>query len=267
MTWDVRHLREVDLSPKLSKLESEKALVGLQRRLLHLRLVTAGLLGEQGPGPGLLVIFEGFDAAGKGGAIKRLVARLDPRHVKVAGFAAPNDEERRHHFLWRFGPALPGLGEMSVFDRSWYGRVLVERVEQLVTRAQWHRAYDEICDFEQGLVAEGVAVVKIFLHLSDEEQLRRFEDRRADPLRRWKLTDEDWRNRARRSEYVEAVDDMLQRTDHHDAPWDVLAGESKHYARVAVLKTVIRRLEQGMRRLGIEPPESTGSDFDPGSAA
>jgi len=244
-------------------MESEARIAVLQRRLLHLRLITAGLLEHPGPGPGLLVLFEGFDAAGKGGAIKRLVARLDPRHVVVAGFAAPSEEERRHHFLWRFSSSLPGLGEMSVFDRSWYGRVLAERVEHLATQSEWRRAYGEIVAFERGLVAEGVAVVKVFLHLSDEEQLRRFEDRRADPLRRWKLTDEDWRNRGRRKQYVAAVDEMLDRTHHDDAPWHLISGENKHYARVVVLETVIARFEEALRRSGIEPPVSTGSDFDP----
>ena len=174
----------------------------------------------------------------------------------------PSDEEKRHHFLWRFGDSLPGWGEMSVFDRSWYGRVLVERVEKLVKPDVWRRAYDEINDFEHGLVDEGMTLVKIWLHISDGEQKRRFEARRDDPLRRWKLTDEDWRNRSKRTEYVEAVEEMLDKTDKADAPWDLIPAESKHYARVAVLKTVISRMEEGMRRWGIEPPASEGEDYD-----
>src|SRR5581483_6557899 len=155
------------------------------------------------------VVFEGWDASGKGGAIKRLVAPLDPRHVRVAQFGAPSYDEKRHHFLWRFWPALPGWGGMAVLDRSWYGRVLVERVEGFATEEQWTRAYDEIVAFESMLAAEGMVIVKFWLHLSDAEQLKRFESREHDVLRRWKLTDEDWRNRRRRKAYGHAVEDML----------------------------------------------------------
>ena len=147
----------------------------------------------------MLVLFEGWDASGKGGAIKRLVAQLDPRHVRVQEFAAPNSDEKRHHFLWRFWPKLPGWGGMAVFDRSWYGRVLVERVEGFASDEQWLRAYDEIHELERTLADEGTIIVKIWLHISLEEQLRRFEARRDDPLKTWKLTDEDWRNREKRA--------------------------------------------------------------------
>ncbi|MGP8065946.1 MAG: polyphosphate kinase 2 family protein [Acidimicrobiales bacterium] len=255
-------LDEIDLSASMTREKSEQRIERLQLRLLHLRLVSGGLLGTGELGPPLCVAFEGWDASGKGGAIKRLVGRIDPRHVSVAQFGVPSDEEKRHHFLWRFGDSLPGWGEMSVFDRSWYGRVLVERVEKLVKPDVWQRAYDEINDFEHGLVDEGMTLVKIWLHISDGEQKRRFETRRDDPLRRWKLTDEDWRNRSKRAEYVEAVEEMLDKTDKADAPWDLISAESKHYARVAVLKTVISRMEEGMRRWGIEPPVSEGEDYD-----
>ena len=255
-------LDEIDLSASMTREKSEQRIERLQLRLLHLRLVSGGLLGTGELGPPLCVVFEGWDASGKGGAIKRLVGRIDPRHVSVAEFGVPSDEEKRHHFLWRFGDSLPGWGEMSIFDRSWYGRVLVERVEKLVKPDVWRRAYDEINDFEHGLVDEGMTLVKIWLHISDGEQKRRFEARRDDPLRRWKLTDEDWRNRSKRTEYVEAVEEMLNKTDKADAPWDLIPAESKHYARVAVLKTVISRMEEGMRRWGIEPPVSEGEDYD-----
>ena len=158
------------------------------RRLLQLRLVSGGLIGDGRLGPALAVVFEGWDAAGKGGAIKRLVAGLDPRHVRVQSYAAPTEREKRHHFLWRFGPNLPGAGGMAVFDRSWYGRVLVERVEGFATEPEWKRAYEEITSFEKGLVAEGSVIVKFWLHISFEEQLARFESRQDDPLRSWKLT-------------------------------------------------------------------------------
>ncbi|MGA8296878.1 MAG: UDP-galactose-lipid carrier transferase [Acidimicrobiales bacterium] len=216
--------------------------------------MNAGLLGDGSLGPPLLVLFEGWDAAGKGGSIKRLVAPLDPRHVVVSEFGVPNDEEKRHHFLWRFVPSLPGWGEMSVFDRSWYGRVLVERVEGFATKREWKRAYDEINDFEKMLVEEGATLVKFWLHISADEQERRFEARRDDPLRRWKLTEEDWRNRAKRPAYVDAVEEMLDRTDSKPAPWNVIAAESKQFARVAVLQIVIDRTEHAMSRTGISLP-------------
>jgi AMP-polyphosphate phosphotransferase len=255
-------LDEIDLSPSLSREESERQIERLQRRLLHLRLIGAGLLDVAEPGPGVCVVFEGWDASGKGGAIKRLVARLDPRHVRVAPFGAPSEQERRRHFLLRFAPELPGRGEMSIFDRSWYGRVLVERVEGFATPNEWRRAFGEIVNFERALVEEGTTLVKFWLHISAEEQLRRFESRRTDPLRAWKLTDEDWRNRERRADYLPAIEEMLERTDHAHSPWELIAAEDKRYARVAVLETVIARIEAGLRCAGIEPPPSKGSDFD-----
>lgn len=254
-------LDAVDLTRRLARPESEQRLAALQRRLLHLRLIGAGLIGAR-LAPPLCVVFEGWDAAGKGGAIKRLVASLDPRHVTVRQYAAPDEEGRRHHFLWRFGPNLPGWGEMSIYDRSWYGRVLVERVEQLASEPQWRRAYGEIVDFERSLAAEQVCLVKFFLHISAHEQLARFERRRDDPLRNWKLTEEDWRNRAKRPEYERATEEMLERTDHEVAPWHVVAAESKHYARVAVIERVIAAMEASMHNVGIEPPPARGADYD-----
>ena len=149
----------------------------------------------------MLVVFEGWDASGKGGAIKRLVSGLDPRHVRVKQFAAPTYDEKRHHWLLRFWDPLPGWGGMAVYDRSWYGRVLVERVEEFATREQWGRAYTEINDFERTLVAEGMVLIKFFIHISGKEQLKRFKAREQDPLKSWKLTEEDWRNREKRKQY------------------------------------------------------------------
>jgi polyphosphate kinase 2 (PPK2 family) len=239
-------LDDVDLSLSLSRSEEERELRAAWERLTELRLRIGGLIGGQGIGRPLLVLFEGWDASGKGGAIKRLVAPLDPRHVRVVQFAAPTADEKRHHFLWRFWPVLPGWGGMAVFDRSWYGRVLVERVEGLATRAEWLRAYDEIDSFERGLADEGAIIVKFWLQISEEEQLKRFERRDEDPLKAWKLTDEDWANRAKRDEYEEAVEDMLTRTDQPKAPWHLIAAESKRYARVAVVRKVIEAIEAGM---------------------
>ena len=252
--WGYARLEDCDLTVKLSKDEEAKRLGRAQRRLLHLRLINGGQLNEGRLGPPVCIVFEGWDAAGKGGAIKRLVEPLDPRHVHVAPFAAPTPDELRHHFLWRFWPPLPGWGGMTIFDRSWYGRVLVERVEHLATEVQWRRAYQEIKDFEHTLAEEGMIVIKLWLHMSHEEQLRRFVRRRDDPLKRWKLTDEDWRNRERRGEYNDAVADMLRLTDGPLSHWDVISAENKRFGRVQVIETVIRRMEEGMERWGVQVP-------------
>ncbi len=248
-------LEDCDLTLKLSKDEETKRLGKAQRRLLHLRLINGGQLNKGNLGPPVCIVFEGWDAAGKGGAIKRLVEPLDPRHVHVAPFAAPTPDELRHHFLWRFWPPLPGWGGMTIFDRSWYGRVLVERVENFATEVQWRRAYQEIADFEHSLAEEGMVVIKLWMHMSDGEQLRRFERRRDDPLKAWKLTDEDWRNREKRPQYDEAVADMLRLTSGPLAPWDVVSSESKRNGRVEVIETVIRHMEAGMARWGVPVPD------------
>jgi polyphosphate kinase 2 (PPK2 family) len=250
----MRRLDDVDLSVRLSRKQEAKDLLQAQQRLLHLRLVLGGQIGSGAIGPPLCVVFEGWDASGKGGAIKRLVEHLDPRHVRVAQFAAPTYDEKRHHFLWRFWPVLPGWGGMAVLDRSWYGRVLVERVEGFATEQQWQRAYEEIVSFETTLVAEGMILVKIWMHVSAEEQLRRFERRRVDPFKAWKLTDEDWRNREKRADYEKAVQDMLDRTDHPGAPWQVIAGDDKRYARVAVIRAVCEAIETSGVRIPPGPP-------------
>lgn len=245
--------KDADLSQKLSKRDSEVRIKAAQRRMLALRLQLGGKLGDGTLGPPLCVVFEGWDASGKGGAIRRLVSPLDPRHVRVAQFSAPTFDEKRHHFLYRFWPALPGFGGMTVFDRSWYGRVLVERVENFASKDQWKRAYDEIVQFENSLAAEGMIIIKFWLEVTEDEQVKRFRAREHDPLKRWKLTGEDWRNLARRMEYEEVVDVMLNKTDHSGAPWHVIAAESKPFARVAVLETAIAVVERGMRDAGMEP--------------
>ena len=245
-------LAKVDLSATLSEKKALARLEAAQLRLLHLRLILGGQVGDHRIGPPLCVLFEGWDASGKGGAIKRLVAPLDPRHVRVAQFAAPTYDEKRHHFLWRFWPVLPGWGGMAVLDRSWYGRVLVERVEGFATKEQWKRAYDEIVEFERTLTAEGMMLVKFWLHVSDVEQLRRFRSRAADPLRSWKLTDEDWRNREKRPGYEVAVEDMLRRTEHVNAPWHVIPGDDKKLARVLVVESVCRVVERELVARGFD---------------
>jgi polyphosphate kinase 2 (PPK2 family) len=178
-------------------------------------------------------------------------------------YSAPTPSEKRHHFLWRFYRELPGLGGMCVFDRSWYGRVLVERIEGYASKQEWQRAYKSILDFEESLVLEGVILVKFWLHISDDEQLVRFNARAADPLKRWKLTDEDWRNREKNRLYEAAAEDMLRKTSQPLAPWDVIVGEQKRFARIAVLERLIQRIEEGMVRVGIEvPPLSDLDDLD-----
>ena len=249
-------LDELDLSLSLSMSDYEERLEAAQERMTALRLALGGKLpGYEGKlGPALAVVFEGWDASGKGGALKRLVEPLDPRHVRVTSYAAPTATEKRHHFLWRFWPALPGLGGMSVFDRSWYGRVLVERVEGFATPEEWERAYATIVDFERTFCVEGGVLVKLWMHVSDKEQLRRFQKREKDPLKSWKMTDEDWRNREKRPQYVEAIEDMFERTEHAHAPWHVIEGDSKRYARVKVIETVIAEVERGMRERGFPVP-------------
>lgn len=248
-------LDEVDLSLKYSKTEGEKKLAVAQERLAALRLTLGGQIGTGQLGPPTCVIFEGWDASGKGGAIKRLVFPLDPRHVRVSQFAAPTEDEKRHHFLGRFWPSLPGWGGMSVFDRSWYGRVLVERIEGFASKKEWKRSYREIRNFEQALTDEGTILVKFWLHLSDEEQLKRFEARAKEPLKQWKLTEEDWRNREKRDVYEEAVEDMFEKTSTENAPWTIVAAENKRYARVAVIEAVIEAMEAGMKRWDIRLPK------------
>jgi polyphosphate kinase 2 (PPK2 family) len=259
-------LDQVDLSLSLSKAAEARRVPAAQERLLGLRLVCGGQLAVgDGPstlGPPVLIVFEGWDAAGKGGAISRLVAPLDPRHVRVVSYGAPTPDEKRHHFMQRFWGQLPGWGGWAVYDRSWYGRVLVERVEGFATPKQWNRAYSEIVDFETTLAAEGMEIIKFWLHISPAEQLRRFENRAGDPLRAWKLTEEDWRNRSRHDEYTIAVEEMLARTDHPGGRWHVVAADDKRYARVDVLETVARRVEAALLNRGISVPAQLMSDVE-----
>src|SRR2546421_8255030 len=246
-------LDELDLSLKLSRKEQDERLTAAQKRLSALRLQLGGKLGASELGPPVCMLFEGWDASGKGGAIKRLVRDLDKRHVRVATFSAPTNDEKRHHYLARFVPALPGWGGMAILDRSWYGRVLVERVEGLASVDEWSRAYEEIVEFERAHALDGMILIKFWLHISPEEQLKRFKRRERKPLKRWKLTDEDWRNRRKWDEYAQAVEDMLDRTDHVHGRWHLIEGDSKRYARVKVIETAIAEIEAGMREPGLGP--------------
>ena len=193
-----------------------------------------------------LVVFEGWDAAGKGGAIRRVTAALDSRDYQVIPIAAPTDEEAAQHYLWRFWRHLPRAGRVTIFDRSWYGRVLVERVEGFAAESEWQRAYTEINHFEEELMEYGVVLLKYFIHISPDEQEKRFTARREIPYKRWKLTEEDWRNRERWSDYEAAVNEMVERTSTSSAPWTLVEGDDKRYARIKVLKTLCRALGQAL---------------------
>jgi polyphosphate kinase 2 (PPK2 family) len=257
----VSRVDDLDLTLSLSKNESEKRVRRAQRRITQLRLLTAGLLRHDVTGPGLVVVFEGFDSAGKGGVIRRLTASLDPRQFRVVPIGPPTEEELSHHFLWRFQEVLPGVSEMTVFDRSWYGRLLVERVEALIDDETVQRSAREIVEFERMLLHADVTIVKFWLHISDHEQLRRFNDRANDPLKHWKLTPDDWRNREKRDEYLKALDFMVDTTDHRHAHWDLIAAEDKRFARVAVLETLIDRWVHDLERRGIEVPPANDKDY------
>jgi AMP-polyphosphate phosphotransferase len=245
-------LRDLPFKERLSKQKYATEVVKAQGALNKLSRAPAMKAHS------VVVVFEGMDAAGKGGAIRRVTQALDARHYVVIPIAAPTDEERGHPYLWRFWRHMPRRGRFVIYDRSWYGRVLVERVEGFATEDQWRRAYDEISGFERSLADEGMVLVKFWMHVSDAEQRKRFEKREKDPLKQWKLTEEDWRNREKRPQYEEAVQEMLERTDSSAAPWQLVGGDDKRFARVYVIETVIAELERGMRRAGMDIPEPLG---------
>lgn len=231
-------LETVDLTQKLSAADYKAKLIKLQVRLSQLGFQ---VYQQQRP---VIMAFEGWDAGGKGGAIRRVTERLDPRGYVVHAISAPKGDDAEHHYLWRFWRRLPEAGQVAIFDRTWYGRVLVERIEGFCTEEEWQRAYREINQFERQLVDYGTILVKFWLHISEEEQLQRFEDRRDTPYKAWKLTDEDWRNREQWGDYVEAVNDMLLKTSTTVAPWSVVPANDKLFARVFVLRTVVDALER-----------------------
>jgi polyphosphate:AMP phosphotransferase len=223
-------LSGLDMSKELSKKEYEEHLPVLQAELhhLHLRAKDRNIAS--------VLVFEGPDGAGKGGAIRRLCMALSPRYYQVHGVAKPTEDEAAQHYLWRFWRKVPSDGRIAIFDRSWYGRVLVERVEGFAREDEWRRAYAEINDFEQQLVAHGIVVLKFWLHITKEEQFQRFRHREKTPHKRWKLTEEDWRNRKKWSDYERAVNDMVQYTSTPAARWILVEGNDKRHARIAVLR-------------------------------
>jgi len=195
---------------------------------------------------GLILAFEGNDAAGKGGAIRRVREALDPRRFRVHGIAAPTDEERAHPYLWRFWRHIPPRGDVAIFDRSWYGRVLVERVEGFASQDDWMRAYQEINDFERQLDEANYCVIKFWLAISPDEQLQRFQSREKEAYKRYKLTPEDWRNRDKWQLYEEAMTEMIDRTSSRHAPWTLVEANDKKFARLKVLRTIVERLEESI---------------------
>ena len=235
-------LSSLDMSLKLDKATYKKQLQEYQAKLnqLHRKALKHGV--------STILVFEGADAAGKGGAIRRVTAALDARHYQVIPIAAPTDEERAQHYLWRFWRHLARDGRITIFDRSWYGRVLVERVEGFATEDEWKRAYAEINDFEEQLTDHGIVLLKYWVHITKDEQLARFKAREETPHKRWKLTDEDWRNREKWDDYALAVNDIVEHTSTHTAPWVLVEGNDKRFARVKVISTLCERLEAALEK-------------------
>jgi polyphosphate:AMP phosphotransferase len=231
----------MDMSLSLPKKEYKQQLQSYQARLnqLHRNALKKNM--------STILVFEGPDAAGKGGAIRRVTAALDARHFQVFPIAAPTDEERAHHYLWRFWRHLSRAGKITIFDRSWYGRVLVERIESFAKEDEWRRAYSEINSFEEMLTDSGILLMKYWIHVTKDEQLNRFKEREIVPHKQWKLTDEDWRNREKWDEYEHAVNDIVERTSTKAAPWTLIEGNDKRYARVKVIKTLCEQMEEALK--------------------
>jgi polyphosphate kinase 2 (PPK2 family) len=224
--------QDISLTRDVYSRDLKKHQLGLLNLQLHLKESRRSVV----------ILIEGPDAAGKGGAIKRTLERLDPRLIRVYSTQKPTPEEYRHHYLWRFWNKLPAFGEIAVFDRSWYGRVLVERVEGFATEKEWRRAYREINELERSLVDDGAILIKLFLQVSKAEQLRRFKERQADPYKHWKINEEDWRNRRKWHQHNKAAEEMFVKTSTKIAPWTVIAGDYKWYARVQFVKTIYSRI-------------------------
>ncbi len=231
-------LEKIDLSIKMSKEEYEEQIKPLQLRLLR------GQLKLRESKTSVVFVFEGWDAAGKGGCILRITEKLDPRGYHVWPISAPNVVEKQYNYLWRFWTRMPEKGQIAIFDRSWYGRVLVERVEGFARKDEWKRAYEEINNFEKLLVDDGIMVVKFWLHISKEEQLRRFKERESNPFKRWKIGPEDWRNREHWQEYEKAAEEMFEKTDSCYAPWHLVSAENKYHARICTVQIAANAIEK-----------------------
>ncbi|MDE7037395.1 MAG: phosphate--AMP phosphotransferase, partial [Lachnospiraceae bacterium] len=235
-------LGKADLSLTYSKEEYKERLEVLEKKMEKLH---GELYRRRIP---VVLGFEGWDAGGKGGAIKRLTEKMDPRGYVVHPTASPNDIEKAHHYLWRFWADMPKAGHVTIFDRTWYGRVMVERIEGFCSKREWQRAFKEINDMEKDLTDAGAVVLKFWMQIDKDEQARRFKARQENPEKQWKITDEDWRNREKWEQYEEAVNEMLIRTSTPNAPWVVVEGNCKYYARIKVLETVVRAIEERLGR-------------------
>lgn len=249
-------LDALDMSRAMDSKTYEAKLVKLQRKLT--RIQQAYLFS----GGSAAIVFEGWDASGKGGTIRRISSALDPRSFKVWPIGAPRNYYLKRHYLARFMERLPPSGALTIFDRSWYGRVLVERVEGITPRTRWQAAYGEINAFERMLVDDGTRVVKIFMAITPDEQLKRFERRLLDPVKRWKLSYEDFRNRSRWPEYREAIDDMFARTSTKHAPWLAVPANDKKYGRIAAMTEIVTRLSHGV---DLSPPNLDTAVIDEAS--
>lgn len=234
-------LSKADLTLAYGKEEYEKRLKKLQKKIEKLH---GEVYRRRIP---VVIGFEGWDAGGKGGAIKRLTEKMDPRGYVVNPTAAPTEVEKAHHYLWRFWKAMPKDGHIAIFDRTWYGRVMVERIEGFCTAGEWQRAYQEINDMEKDLYDAGAVVLKFWMQIDKDEQERRFKERQQNPEKQWKITEEDWRNREKWDLYEAAVNEMLLRTSTEYAPWIVVEGNDKYYARIKVLETVVNALERRLK--------------------
>jgi polyphosphate kinase 2 (PPK2 family) len=234
-------LETIDLNLRLARKEYSQSLDRLQNRI---HLLGFQVYTQKRP---VVIVFEGWDAAGKGGIIKRLTAKLDPRGYSVWPISAPQGDEKKRHYLYRFWKRLPAKGEIVIFDRSWYGRVLVERVEQFCSKEEWNRAYGEIAQFERQLTDFGTILMKFWIHITQEEQLKRFQERERTNYKSWKLTQEDWRNRGKWDDYQQAAEDMLVKTSTQNAPWDIIEANDKWYGRIKVLKNVAKKLKDELR--------------------
>jgi polyphosphate kinase 2 (PPK2 family) len=250
-------LEKIDLSCELSKEEYKLEMPRVQRRLYDLE---KACWDANVPS---VIVFEGWDAAGKGTSINKLTSRLDPRGFKLYAIQAPRTFETQLPWLWRFWLKLPNYGEMAIFDRSWYGRVLVERVEGLTPVQQWRRGYRDIVDFERTIADDGYVVIKFFLHISKKEQKRRFKKLEKDLLKSWQVQPEDWEHHRKYNDYVLAIEEMLERTDTEWGPWTIVEATDRRWARVKIFQTIIHRLEEELEERGFELPESLPtSDYE-----
>jgi polyphosphate kinase 2 (PPK2 family) len=240
-------LETLDLTRKLDRKSYVREVT---RRQIQLRELGYQVYLQKRP---VIILFEGWDASGKGGAIKRITEKLDPRGYVVYPIAAPQGEDKTRHYLYRFWRRLPEKGQIAIFDRSWYGRVLVERVEGFATEAEWARAYKEIDSFERQLKTFGTILAKFWMHISDDEQLRRFEERKAIGYKAWKLTDEDWRNRRKWGAYEQAAEEMLVKTSTRTAPWSLVEGNDKYWARTRVLAKLVEILARELDHRPADP--------------